>query len=72
MKGNMETGKPWARMRTHGPCMIFDWYASEKEARDAIDRCATKEGEQVRSIQTVAFFPESLAKGTSDSNSGGA
>lgn len=48
----------WARLRKHGPCMIFDWHHSEVLAREAIDLSAKKEGEQVRKFQTVAFFPD--------------
>lgn len=40
--------KPWARIREHGPCAIFDWYATEQEARAAI----------TASFQTVAYFPD--------------
>lgn len=40
--------KPWARLRKHGPCMIFDYYATEKEARQAI----------TASFHTIAYFPD--------------
>lgn len=39
--------RPWARMREHGPCMIFDWHATQEEAREAINA----------PFQTVAYFP---------------
>ncbi len=50
--------KPWARLRKHGPCMIFDWHATENDARVAIDMAAEKDGEQVRKFQTIAYFPD--------------
>lgn len=40
--------KRWARMRKHGPCMIFDWHETEEEARAAI----------TAHFQTVAYFPD--------------
>src|SRR5258706_13436613 len=52
------SGKPWARMRIHGPCMIFDFHETEQLARDAIDKSAKRHGEHVRKYQTVAFFPD--------------
>jgi hypothetical protein len=48
----------WARLRIHGPCHIFDWHASESDARDRIDLDATKLGDQVYKFQTVAYFPD--------------
>jgi hypothetical protein len=50
--------KPWARMRRHGPCLIFDYHATEAEAREAIAASAVRNGEQVQNIQTVAYFPD--------------
>jgi len=44
----MSECKPWARMRLHGPCLIYDWHATEEEARDLI----------TASFQTVAYFPD--------------
>lgn len=34
------TKKPWARMREHDPCMIYDWHESQDAAQAAIDECA--------------------------------
>lgn len=48
---------PWARMRLHGPCMVFDWHSTEEAARLAIAECASKLGNQVYKFQTVAYFP---------------
>lgn len=52
--------KMWARMRKHGPCMIFDWHATEDEARAAIDKAAERDGDAVRRFMTVAFFPDEV------------
>ena len=38
--------------------MLFDWHATEAEAREAIKACADKLGDQVYKIQTVAYFPD--------------
>lgn len=48
--------KPWARLRKHGPCLIWDWHETEAAARAAIDESVAKGG--LRSIQTVAYFPD--------------
>lgn len=47
---------PWARLRIHGPCMIFDWHKTEGDARAAIDQSVTKYGDEV--FQAVAYFPD--------------
>jgi len=52
--------KQWARLRMHGPMMVFDWHKTEFEARDAIVKCAEKLGEQVYRFQTVGFFPDHI------------
>lgn len=49
--------KPWARMREHGPCMIFDWHQSQEDAEQAINNSAERLTEQVRKFQIVAYFP---------------
>ncbi len=56
--------KPWARMREHGPCMIFDWHATEAEAQQAIEDAAKRDGEQVRKFMVVGFFPHRAATET--------
>lgn len=53
--------KPWARMRKHGPCMIFDWHLTEAEARAAI----------TAKFQTVAYFPHEAIGGELDGTTGG-
>lgn len=52
-----EENKPWARMRVHGPCAIFDWHASREQAEAAIQQSAEKNGEQVLKFQVTAYFP---------------
>lgn len=54
--------KLWARLRKHGPCMIFDWHQTEELARVAIDESANQNGEQVRKFQTIAYFPDEVVK----------
>lgn len=46
--------KPWARMREHGPCMIFDWHAAEQEASDAITEAKAR---GALAPMVVAYFP---------------
>lgn len=54
--------KHWARLRKHGPCLIFDWHDTEAQARQTIHQSYIKhEGDkqnQVLHMQTVAFFPD--------------
>jgi hypothetical protein len=51
--------KLWARLRKHGPAMIFDWHETEQGARDAIEASALKYPEGgVKRFQTVAYFPD--------------
>lgn len=50
--------KPWARIRKHGPCIIFDWHETEELARKAIEESVKKNGEKVRKLQTVSYFPD--------------
>jgi hypothetical protein len=50
--------KSWARLRKHGPATIFDWHATEEEAREAIEQSAEKNGDQIYKFQTVAYFPD--------------
>lgn len=54
----LEKCKPWARMRKHGPCMIFDWHETREVATEAIRKSAEKEGPQVYKFQVVAYFPD--------------
>lgn len=57
--------KPWARLRKHGPAMIFDWHETESEAREAIEISALKYPEGgVKKFQTVAYFPDEEEKGS--------
>ena len=48
--------RPWARIRLHGPCMIFDWHETEGLAREAIEASVARGG--LARIQTVAYFPD--------------
>lgn len=48
MVTDIEEGKPWAHMRIHGPCMIFDWYETEEASRAAVRH----------HWETVAYFPD--------------
>ncbi len=43
-----EPTKPWARLRKHGPAMIFGWYATEAEARAGC----------TQAFHHVAYFPD--------------
>ena len=47
--------KPWARMRIHGPCMIFSWHDTEGEARTAIEASRAKGN---FAPQAVSYFPD--------------
>jgi hypothetical protein len=55
--GVRATGKPWARMREHGPCMIFDWHETREAAEAAIEKAVEYHGEHIRKFHTIAFFP---------------
>lgn len=51
------THKPWARMREHGPCMIFEWYETREQAEAGILEAFVMYGGAVKKVQVVAYFP---------------
>ena len=55
---NPNWGKPWVRLRLHGPCLIFDYHPTEEAARTRIGEDAERFGPIVYKIQTVGYIPD--------------
>jgi len=53
----LENPKPWARMREHGPSLIFEWYETREQAEAGIEEAFEKYGDAVKKVQVVAYFP---------------